>query len=224
MAMQAGLLNIGGVMIGHQLVSHVTGFVTFFGSSLVQGDILHSFMLLLIPFFFLLGAMVSGYFVDIRLKRGKKPKYYITFGIMFFLLFLVCLLGITGQLGEFGRWEDSKNSYSLLIVLCFVCGIQNGTISVVSRSVIRTTHLTGITTDLGLGLMRLINKDALGSEAKGEGQANLMRIAIIVAFTFGSALGGLVFNYFHFYGFLIPLAISGGLFGLMLYFQLIKKH
>lgn len=223
MATQAGLLNIGGYMAGHQLVSHVTGFVTFFGASLGEANFTHSLMLLIIPLFFLLGAMVSGYFVDVRLRKGKKPKYYITFGIMFFFLLLVFILGVGHYFGDFGEWSSPRRSYALLIILCFVCGIQNATISVVSKSVIRTTHLTGITTDLGLGIMRLLNRKKLGDSVLGEKQANLMRIAIIVSFILGSALGGFVFGHFAFYGFIFPLLISGMLFSLMLYFQLIRR-
>lgn len=35
-------------------------------------------------------GMLSGYFVDIRLKLNKRPKYYIPFEIIFFLTAVVC--------------------------------------------------------------------------------------------------------------------------------------
>jgi uncharacterized membrane protein YoaK (UPF0700 family) len=84
MAFQAGVLNIGGFMACHRFVSHVTGFATFFGYEINQKDSSHAIGMLIVPLFFLLGAMVSAQLVDIRLKLHKKPKYYISFGLIFY--------------------------------------------------------------------------------------------------------------------------------------------
>lgn len=222
MAFQAGLLNIGGFFVARKIVSHVTGFATFFGHDVSQGEGLQALGMLVVPCFFLLGAMVSGYFVDVRLRLGKSPKYYITFGLMLFLNLVVLIVGILGGWGEFGQYPLTFEAYILLIILCFLCGIQNGTISTVSKSVVRTTHLTGVTTDLGLGIVRMINHSRLKEKANNEGQANFMRLGIIVSFIFGSVIGGILFQRFEFYGFILPLLISGCLFLLMMYFQVLR--
>lgn len=219
MAFQAGLLNIGGFFVGHKIVSHVTGFVTFFGYDVSQGEGLQALGMLIVPCFFLLGAMLSGYFVDVRLKLNKRPKYYITFGIIFILNLLVLVLGILGMWGDFGQYPLSLPGYILLIILCFVCGVQNGTISIVSKSVVRTTHLTGITTDLGLGIMRILYRHKLKNQINNEARANMMRIGIIGAFFMGSVVGGFFFQRYLYWGFLFPVLISGSLFGLMIFFQ-----
>lgn len=220
MSFQAGMLNIGGFLAGHQIVSHVTGFATNFGSDLSKG--IHSWRFLLVPIFFLFGSMVSGYFVDLRLKLKKKPKYYITFAFMFILICSIWILGVFGFLGSFGNYEELP-SRALLILLCFTCGLQNGTISTVSRSVVRTTHLTGITTDLGLGIVRILNRKKLDDRIIDEGKANIMRVGIIFFFTLGAVVGGYLFSRFEYHGFLLPVFISGGLFWLMVYFQVIKS-
>lgn len=219
MAFQAALLNIGGFMACHRFVSHVTGFGTFFGYDLSQGQPLHALGMLIVPLFFLLGAMLSGQLVDIRLKLHKKPKYYITFGVIFFLTLFVALGGILGQLGRFGEALDSSEDYTLLILLCFICGIQNGTITTVSKSVIRTTHLTGITTDLGIGLVRLLNRHRLNDRLDNDKKAIMMRIGIIFFFGFGSVVGGYAFTSFGHGAFFIPVVTSGILFWTMMYYQ-----
>ena len=84
------------------------------------------------------------------LSSTDGPKYYITFGLIFALSSFVAGLGILGYFGNFGEPLMMSRDYLLLILLCLICGIQNGTITTVSKSVIRTTHLTGITTDLAL--------------------------------------------------------------------------
>lgn len=221
MAFQAGLLNIGGFLAGHKIVSHVTGFATFYGDEISKGSGNASSMLI-VPVFFLLGAMISGYFVDIRLKLKKKPKYYITFAFMFVLTSLIWLLGIMDVFGPFSEGTDEVPNHILLLLLCLVCGIQNATISTVSQSVVRTTHLTGLTTDLGLGIVRILNRKKLDGTIQGEGRANLMRAGIITCFILGSIAGGFFFRMLKFHGFLAPALISGSLLFLMVYFQVFK--
>jgi uncharacterized membrane protein YoaK (UPF0700 family) len=220
MAFQAGLLNIGGFMACHRFVSHVTGFATFFGYDFSQGQLRHALGMLAVPLFFLFGAMLSGVLVDLRLKMHKKPKYYIAFGVIFFLTLFVAVGGSFGRLGVFGEAIESSQDYTLLIFLCFICGIQNGTITSVSKSVIRTTHLTGITTDLGIGIVRLLNRSAMGAELfDNERKATLMRLGIIFFFGSGSVVGGFAFSRLAHGAFFIPVLTSGILFWTMLYFQ-----
>jgi len=219
MAFQGGLLNIGGFMACHRFVSHVTGFATFFGFEVSQGKERQAWGMLAVPLFFLFGAMLSGQLVDIRLKLHKKPKYYISFGWVFLLTAIVFIGGFLGHFGTFGEPLESFHGYALLMFLCLICGIQNGTITSVSKSVIRTTHLTGITTDLGIGLVRLFNHRKLGDHTENEQKATFMRLGIIFFFGFGSVVGGYAFGKFGHGGFLIPVITSGILFWTMMYFQ-----
>jgi len=219
MSFQAGLLNIGGLMACHNFVSHITGYGTLFGLQVSRSEFGHALALLLVPLFFLCGSMISGQLVDIRLKLHRKPKYYITFGLIFSLMLLVFIGGQLGYFGIFGETLTRPRDYLLLAILCLLCGIQNGTITSVSRSVIRTTHLTGITTDLGIGIVRFLNRDKLQGEISDEVHANLMRLGIIFFFGFGSVVGGLVFSRFGYGGFLVPALTSGTLFGAALYLQ-----
>lgn len=220
MAFQAGILNIGGFMACHRFVSHVTGFATYFGYEISRGHETGAWAMLAVPLFFLFGAMLSGQLVDLRLKMHKKPKYFITFGVIFLLTLIVFIGGFLGNFGTFGEPLDSLHGYALLMLLCLICGIQNGTITTVSKSVIRTTHLTGITTDLGIGLVRIFHHNKLGDHLENEKKAMLMRLGIIFFFGLGSIIGGLIFARFAYWGFLIPVITSGVLFWTMLYFQI----
>jgi len=224
MAFQAGLINIGGFLACHRFVSHVTGFATFFGYEVSEHRVEHALGMLTVPLFFLFGAMLSGQLVDIRLKLHKKPKYYIVFGLIFLMLLSVSIGGHLHLFGTFGEPLESAHSYFLLAILCLACGLQNGAITAVSKSVVRTTHLTGITTDLGVGLVRVLNRKKLGAEISNEFRSNLMRAGIIFFFGFGSVLGGFAFKKHGYAGFLIPSATSGILFSIMLYFQVLKKE
>jgi uncharacterized membrane protein YoaK (UPF0700 family) len=130
--------------------------------------------------------------------------------------------GFNGAFGPFGEAiESRRGGYALLALLCLICGMQNATVSTVSRAVVRTTHLTGLTTDLGIGIARVLNKTRL-KKIDEDIQANLMRVGIILFFGLGSVLGSLVFLKAGFRGFLLPAFITGCLFGLTFYFQVLR--
>jgi uncharacterized membrane protein YoaK (UPF0700 family) len=91
--------------------------------------------------------------------------------------------------------------------LLFAMGLQNSLVSLVSGSVVRTTHLTGTFTDLGIELAQLIQKqkeDVAGLKAKIK-----LRLAIIFFFLFGAVAGACIFHYMSFHAFFIPAAILG---------------
>lgn len=223
LAFQAGMLNIGGLLACHSFVSHVTGFATLFGVQANRGNSLAAFGMLLVPGFFLFGAMLSGFLVDLQLKMHKKPRYYIVFGMLFLLMLAVVIGGFNGLFGTFGEPLEHTGDYTLLALLCMICGAQNGLITLVSHSVIRTTHLTGITTDLGIGLVRVFNRGRLFGKIDDEVRANFMRIGIIVFFILGSTAGVKIFTTLAYRGFIVPTVISGTLFFLTFYFQVLKK-
>lgn len=223
LAFQAGVINIGGFMACHRFVSHVTGFATFFGVEMSRSHYFDAIGMLAVPLFFLVGVMISGQLVDIRIRKHLNPQYHLTFGFIFILILIVFFGGVFNFFGSFGTPLDLKRDYLLLALLCLACGVQNGTISTVSKSMIRTTHLTGITTDFGLGLIRLANRGRKGLECHGESRATMLRLGIIFFFGLGSILGGVTFAEFGYLGFLLPVFSSGGLFALMLYFYFFPR-
>lgn len=219
LAFQGGLLNMGGYLACHHFVSHVTGFFTLVGVELNRSNFLYAAEVLMVPGFFLLGAMLSGMLVDVPLRLRRRPGYYIVFGAMFAILLLVVIGGFNGLFGEFGEALEKSRDYTLLAVLGLACGIQNGTVTLVSKAMVRTTHLTGTTTDLGVGLVVVMNRARLKGKTDNEGLANIMRIGVIVFFALGSILGYRVYREWGFRGFALPCAIYALLFVSMLYFQ-----
>ena len=212
MAFQAGVINIGGFLSCQRFVSHVTGFATFFGYEFTHEHILVAAEMLMVPLFFLLGTMLSAQLVDIRLRLHKKPRFYIPFGVIFMLNLTVFILGIRDNFGPFGQSMDLSLGFPLLALLCLTCGLQNGTTTSVSKSVIRTTHITGSTTDLGIGLIRMLNKRDLPDVAKGELAPTLARITLIFSFILGSLVGAFAFKDHGFAGFFLSVLTSGTLF------------
>ena len=212
MAFQAGALNIGGYVTCQRFVSHVTGFASFFGFDITHGRYHQAAGMLLVPLFFVMGTMLSALLVDVRLSLHKKPRFYIPFGVIFFLIFLVYCLGSQGFFGPFGGDMDTAPGYLLLALLCFTCGLQNGTTTSLSRSAIRTTHLTGLTTDLGIDFVRLIHRKRRDFGERSGIRPTVSKIVILISFVLGSWAGAYTYRELEYVGFLLPTATSGLLF------------
>lgn len=206
LAFQAGAINAGGYLACHRFVTHTTGFGTLFGTELSAGDWTSALGMLSVPLFFLIGSMIAAYFVDQRMLRNEKPHYPIVMFLMFVSMLIVTAGGLAGAFGDFGEELKLTRDYTLLALLTMTSGIQNATITSAFGAIIRTTHLTGLTTDLGIGLTRILTGSYRHAKTD-EIHATWMRLGIITAFVFGSFVA-FVYMKAHYWGFAIPCSIS----------------
>lgn len=204
---QAGCINVGGFLACHRFVTHTTGFATLFGAEMAEGNVKNALGYLAVPFLFLLGSMFSAFFTDRRSLHQHKPNYIIVFAGMWICFLLVSILGVSNYFGDFGNDLNLSRDFLLLALLSLASGIQNAMITSVSKAVVRTTHLTGLTTDLGIGLIRIFSSP-LNQHQQMEFLATLMRLGIIVSFILGSWLAASIFNKHHYLGFFIPLMMT----------------
>jgi uncharacterized membrane protein YoaK (UPF0700 family) len=207
LAFQAGSINAGGFLACHRFVTHITGLFTHFGAEIGSGHYAAALGMLSVPLFFIAGAMISGFLVDRNLHMEKPAKYATSFFLIFLGMMMVVFVGYQGGFGEFGAPLALGSDYSLLALLCLASGLQNATVTSASGAVVRTTHLTGVATDLGIGLVRIF-LPARGQSKSIESQRNFMRICILLSFALGSALATSVFIQTQYFGFLIPATIS----------------
>lgn len=219
LAFQAGSLNIGGFLACYKFVSHVTGFSTLFAAEFAKGRLVEAVGFLTVPLFFLTGSFISGLLIDSKVQKEKVPRFDIVFLLLTFLTALILALGASHVFGKFGMTSRMDQDYILLALLCLSSGLQNATVSSAYGAVVRTSHLTGLTTDLGIGLSRLISLSQQSEKRNLEIKANLMRVSIIASFTLGSLISGYLFMKFAYWGFVIPFVISVGLLVLTLAFK-----
>ena len=208
LSFNAGCINSGGILAGGRFVSHVTGFATLFGVHAAHGEWEAAFGILSVPLSFLAGATISGMLIDRQIHLHRKPHYDYVMLMSAVCLGLSALAGGMETLPAFGQDFHLKQTYILLVLLCLACGLQNAAISTSSGKSVRTTHLTGITTDLGLGIARRITLKRNPVLLKREQEANIFRIGTIISFALGSAVSALLFLRFKYYGFLLPCAIA----------------
>ena len=204
----AGNVNAGGFLSAGRFVSHVTGFATLFGVGIADGNFDQAAGILAIPAFFLAGAMISAYLIDHRFQKGQRPHYDWVMLIEFTCLVAVALLGHFRFFGVFGGSLKLKEDFILLALLCLACGLQNGAVTTGTGASVRTTHLTGLTTDLGIGLVRVWGMPHSGKDFRREVRSNWLRIGTIISFAAGSVVAAVLFAQVKYLGFFLPAAIA----------------
>lgn len=208
LAFQAGAINAGGFLACQKFVSHITGFATMFGAELATGAWTTALGLLSVPIFFILGGVISALFIDRRISAHRRPQYTQVIFLVGLLLTLVAVLGSTNNFSNFGSFIDFNEDYEFLALLCLACGMQNAAVTSASGAVIRTTHLTGISTDLSIGLVRIFSGHLSTDAQRLELRKAHIRLSLIASFITGSVIGALFFLRFEYLGFLLPALLS----------------
>lgn len=204
LAFVAGATNAGGFLAVHQYTSHMTGIVSSMADHIVLGapDIVLGGAGALLSF--ITGAAFTAVLVNFARRRRMHSQYALP------LLFEAVLLLAFGVLGS--RLASIKGLFVPLTVmlLCFMMGLQNALITKVSRAEIRTTHITGVVTDLGIELGRLFywNRPGVRRPRVLADRGRLRALALLAgSFFLGGIVGALGFRHA---GYLstVPLAIA----------------
>lgn len=120
--------------------SHLTGAVTLLGLDVWAQRWGAAFLVIEVCAAFFAGAMSSSLLAELARRRGWGSRYVVPIALEAALLGLVCLLLELG-------WGLPRLAVGLA---AFAMGLQNGTITQVSGAVVRSTHITGVVTDLGV--------------------------------------------------------------------------
>ena len=139
-------------------------------------------------FSFLIGSAFSGFFIESSaLKLGRR--YGVALCIEGSLLLLS--LGFLVQGNVYGQYLASS-----------ACGLQNAMITTFSGAVVRTTHMTGIITDLGI----MIGESLRGRQFDRR-KAKLF-IFIFLGFLLGGTAGAALFNVYELYALAFPALLA----------------
>jgi uncharacterized membrane protein YoaK (UPF0700 family) len=200
----AGALNAGGFLAIGQYTSHMTGIVSAAADDLVLGKAAHAIAGLLSLAAFIAGAMTTALMVNFAKRRASNATYTAPLVLEAALLLVFGLVGASLQLHEFV-------SVSLTaILLCYVMGLQNALVTKISNAEIRTTHITGLVTDLGIELGRLVYWNRTDQAIAPLVRANRAKLrvltALIAAFAFGGVMGAMGFKYVGYVS-TVPLAV-----------------
>lgn len=203
LAFVAGAANAGGFLAVGQYTSHMTGVLSSVADNLVLGQLTLVVSAVGALLAFLCGAMTTAILVNWGLRRGLRSAYGLP------------LMLESAALLVFGLAGASIDGFTTLflpltvVLLCFIMGLQNAVITKISRAEIRTTHVTGLVTDIGIELGKLLYVNARDDSAPVLANRQRLRIhVLLVACFFGGGLFGAIG--FKFVGFVttVPLAIA----------------
>ncbi|MBX3402487.1 MAG: DUF1275 family protein [Phycisphaeraceae bacterium] len=153
LAWVAGYTNIVALLTCGHVTSHVTGTASDLGKGVATGTWgLAAFSLWLLAAFFI-GAVLSGMTTEFGRRRNWESIYVLPMAIEAVLL---ALFGLGVELHEHGTIERGAPLYLMTAAASMAMGLQNATITRISNGVVRTTHVTGVLTDLGLETAQML--------------------------------------------------------------------
>ena len=144
----AGAVNAAGFYAAGLYSSHMTGTVSTMADHLALGEMAAFGMAMAIVATFVAGAMVSAMLINAGHRRGLSAIY----------AYSVCLEALLlAGLGAADVWLHELRGATLVMGLSFLMGLQNAIVTRISNARVRTTHVTGMVTDIGIELGNLID-------------------------------------------------------------------
>jgi uncharacterized membrane protein YoaK (UPF0700 family) len=193
LAFVAGAANAGGFLAVGQYTSHMTGLVSALADHAVLGDMDLVIACVCAVLAFTAGSATSAILINWGRLRGAQSEYALPLMLEAALLLVFGLLG--SQLAQHRMFFVPAT----VALLCFIMGLQNAIITKISRAEIRTTHMTGVITDMGIELGKLLYWNPRDRPADARVLANRSRLRLLLSllamFLFGGLVGALGFKH-----------------------------
>ncbi|MGE8563148.1 MAG: YoaK family protein [Acinetobacter bohemicus] len=189
LAVNAGIINVLGlVTVLHQSVSHMTGNVSMLAMALLHWQLDTIIYLTCVVLCYVIGSFYSGFILgNSYFSLGRR--YGLPLSLVAFFIVLCWAF-----LPYFPRYA--------LLWACVAMGVQNAMISHYKGTIIRTTHLSGVLTDLGLALgyrLRGLNVDR---------RRIILHLVILFGFFLGGLVASMIYPYLKLNSFLVPALLS----------------
>jgi uncharacterized membrane protein YoaK (UPF0700 family) len=180
----AGIVNIAGFLAIQRLTTNVTGHFAFFVDEIFKLNFYEGFTYFLYIFSFFLGSFISSLFIEIIAKKDDRYVYVAPTIIEIIILYVIAF---------YGQYLITKLPNFIAFSLLFTMGLQNSLVTRISNAHVRTTHLTGLFTDLGIELSQLFFYEQ--KELKGKLISSIkLRLTIISFFFIGGIMGGIFYS------------------------------
>ena len=186
----AGIINSMVLLsFANQAVTHVTGTVTLASAAFARQDWEYAHHLFLVVFFFFLGAVLSG-----LITKGNKLMMGRRYGVA--LLIESAMLLIAMQL-------FIHSSFWAQMVASMACGLQNALVTTFSGAIIRTTHFSGMVTDIGAKVGHWLRGGMMDKRRL------FLYLSLLGGFATGGAVGAYLFGTMGYTTLIVPAVITG---------------
>lgn len=186
LAFNAGAINAGGFLVVAMYTSHMTGFVSLLADNLVLGNMALALAAIGTLLAFMVGAAFTAVQVNWARQHGLRSEYALPLLVEALLLLIFGLMGAT-----LNRQTPFAVPLTVL-VLAFTMGLQNALVSKISSSEIRTTHMTGIVTDIGIELGKAFYWNRTASSIEPRVRANRIKLRLLATLLGAFVAGGVV--------------------------------
>lgn len=206
LAWVAGYTNILSVLTCGHVTSHVSGTASEAGRFFVEGLWSAAGFALFLLTMFLIGAMIAGLATEVGRRRGWESIYVLPMGIEALLLSGFALFV---EQHTAGQAAHGARLYAMTGLASMAMGLQNATVTHISGGAVRTTHVTGVLSDLGFELARFllniadVRRARLSDAARRlialvrepEAHRLMLLASIMLSFAFGAALAALAYEH-----------------------------
>lgn len=193
----AGMVNVTGFLSIHKLTTNVTGHFAFFIDGISRWELWQGSIYLLYILSFLLGSFISSALIELtNVRRGLNIYILPTLLEAAVLVLIPILVNLLST--------PSPNLIACLLL--FAMGVQNSFVTKISDAVVRTTHLTGLFTDLGIELSYILFRKKLLDRKKIMATIKL-RLYIIWFFFLGGIVGGVLYSQIKFNTLIVAAAL-----------------
>jgi len=189
LAWTAGSINAVGFLGLRHGLSHMSGPVTSLGDELAGGNLPQALEIFLVIASFFIGCTLSSLIIGHGLLRLSR-----SYGVVLLVESLSLLTA---------WWFFSRERYGGECLASLACGLQNAMVSSYSGAVIRTTHVTGIITDLGIVAGQLLRGRSLDRRRTG------LYLVLLSGFFVGGICGSIGFGRIGYGMLLLPAALTG---------------
>ena len=196
----AGAINAGGYLSIKTYVSHMSGLVSSIADNLILGELGLAFVVCVYVLTFFMGASTTSLMVLWGRLKGYQSEFA---NVLAFESLLLLIFGILAA--HILPWFQ-LNLHGTILVLCFIMGLQNALMTKISHAEIRTTHVTGLITDIGIETGRYLYERILRQKARFHPKKLYTLVIVFACFLGGGIIGAFVFKQF---GFISVLAFSG---------------
>ncbi len=184
----AGMVNVTGYLEFKQMTTNVTGHFALFINDVANNGIWKNSTYFLYFLSFLFGAFTSSFLIE-KYRENKRLNIFVLPTIIesLILVFIPIIYNTT----------QINNANIIVCCLLFAMGLQNSFVTKISNAIVRTTHLTGLFTDLGIELSHLFFPRAHPHQHEIKETIKL-RIYIISFFFLGGLTGGFIYSKLNF--------------------------
>jgi uncharacterized membrane protein YoaK (UPF0700 family) len=205
LAFNAGAVNAGGFLVVHMYTSHMTGFLSSLADNLVLGNMKLVLGAVGALWAFMSGAGSTAILVNWARHHHLRSTYALP------LLVEAALMLLFGMVGAITLgWRTPFSVPLTVLLLAYLMGLQNAVVTKMSSAQIRTTHMTGVVTDLGIEMGKMFYWNRQGTAPEQQVRANRERLRLFAGlvgmFLAGGLVGAAGFKHVGFI-FVVPLAV-----------------